>query len=73
MTSEDVTIVQTVRGHDGGGSRRTGLTEAQKTGQACVHCGGTDAPDAMEHLGYVNGNRVKIHAQCVGRWRHGDE
>jgi hypothetical protein len=69
MTSEDITLVQKAKGHDAGARPCRGLTEAQKTGHACIVCG---QPDATEHLGYVAGTSVKIHKQCVEPWRNGE-
>jgi len=69
VASDDITYIQIVPGDTASARPRTGLSEAQKTGQACIVCG---FPGAPEHLGYVNGISVKIHTQCAGRWRHGD-
>jgi hypothetical protein len=69
VTSDDITVIQIVRGSDGGAKRLAGLTEAQRTGHACIVCGG--AEDATEHIGYVEGVSVKVHMHCAAQWRYG--
>jgi hypothetical protein len=69
VTSEDITVIQIVRGSDGGAKRLAGLTEDQKAGQACIVCGGTG--DVTEHIGYVDGTSVKVHVYCAAQWRYG--
>ena len=69
MTSEDITVIQIVRGSDGGAKRLAGLTEEQKAGQACIVCGG--AGDVTEHIGYVGATSVKVHMHCAAQWRYG--
>ena len=69
MTSQDITVIQIVRGSDGGAKRLAGLTEGQKTGQACIVCAGTG--DVTEHIGYVDGASVKVHMRCAAQWRYG--
>jgi hypothetical protein len=69
VTSEDITVIQIVRGSDGGAKRLAGLTGDQKAGQACIVCGGTG--DVTEHIGYVDGTSVKVHIYCAAQWRYG--
>jgi len=69
VTSEDITVIQIVRGSDGGAKRLAGLTEEQKAGQACIVCG--DTGDVTEHIGYVGVTSVKVHMQCAAQWRYG--
>ena len=64
---DDETIIQIVRGSDNGGSRRRGLTEAQRTGQACLVCQGTD--NLNKGVGWVDGIRVKVHSWHLGEYQ----
>ena len=47
-----MTVIQVVKGEDNGGARRQ-LTEAQRTGQACLVCHGTE--DLNRGVGWVDG------------------
>ena len=69
MANEDVTVIQMVEGSDAGGVRRTGLSEAQRAGQACLVCGGSE--NLTAGVGYVDGVRVKVHSYHVEQWRSG--
>jgi hypothetical protein len=67
---DDVTIIQIIKGTDGGGARRRGLTEAQRTGRACLVCQGTD--DLNRGVGWVNDIRVKVHSWHLGEYQLGE-
>ena len=67
---DDVTIIQVVRGDDTGGARRRGLTQAQRTGQACLVCQGSD--DLNRGVGWVDNVRVKVHSWHVEEYRLGE-
>ena len=67
---EDVTVIQVVRGQDTCGTACRGLTEAQKTGRACLHCGGDEGQ--LDNLGWINGEiRGKAHPWHLDAWRTG--
>jgi hypothetical protein len=68
-TSDDITVIQIVKGSDGGAKALAGLTEAQKTGHACIVCAGVG--DVTEHIGYIDGTSVKVHMRCAAQWRYG--
>jgi hypothetical protein len=69
VTSDNITVIQIVKGSDGGAKMLAGLTEAQKSGRACIVCAGTG--DVTEHIGYVDGTSVKVHMRCAAQWRYG--
>jgi hypothetical protein len=69
MTSEDITVIQIVKGSDGGAKWLSGLSAAQKAGDACIVCGAEG--DVTEHIGYVDGRSVKVHMRCAAQWRYG--
>ena len=70
MAESPLTIIQVVRGDDNGATRRTGLTDAQRAGQACLACGGTD--DVTRHVGWVDGVSVKVHTYHLEQFRLGE-
>ena len=67
---DDVTIIQLSRDRDIGGARRRGLTEAQRTGQACLVCQGSD--DLNRGVGWVDDIRVKVHSWHLENYRLGE-
>jgi hypothetical protein len=69
MGGQDVVVIQVVKGSDAGGVRRAGLTEAQRTGRACVMCFRTDAPTVP--VGWIDDQTVLVHSFCVSAWRFG--
>jgi hypothetical protein len=69
VTSDNITVIQIVKGSAGGAKRVAGLSEAQKAGQACIICAG--AENVTEHIGYVDGTSVKVHSHCAAQWRYG--
>jgi hypothetical protein len=70
MSDSDVTIIQFVKGQDAGGATRAGLTAAQRTGQACLVCQGTE--DLNKHVGWVDGVIVKVHTWHLENYRLGE-
>jgi hypothetical protein len=50
-------------------TRRHGLTEAQRTGQACLVCQGTD--DLTTDVGWVGDVQVKVHSYHLGQYQLG--
>ena len=69
VTSDDSSVIQIVKGSDGGAKTLAGLTADQKSGRACIVCAGTG--DVTEHIGYVDGTSVKVHMRCAAQWRYG--
>jgi len=66
---DDVTVIQFVRGDGNGGARGRGVTEAQKAGLACLHCGGAES---LRPFGWINGDhQAAMHSWCLDRWREG--
>jgi hypothetical protein len=43
MADDDVTLIQMVKGSDGGAARRRGLSDAQRSGLACLVCRGPES------------------------------
>jgi len=68
--SEDVTIIEIIKGDQNCGSRRKGLTDAQKRGEACLVCQGTE--DLNKGVGWVDGVRVKVHTWHLGDYQLGE-
>jgi hypothetical protein len=70
MSEPEVTVIQMVQGSNSGATRRTGLSEAQIAGLACLECGGTD--DLTVAVGWINGeHEVKVHSYHLEEWRYG--
>jgi hypothetical protein len=60
--SDELTIIQVVKGSDIGGARRR-LNDAQRAGRACVVCQGTEG---LNHeVGWVDGVSIRVHS-----WHH---
>jgi len=70
MSDNEVTTIQIIKGQDAGGARRAGLSTAQRTGQACVVCQGTE--DLNQHIGWVDGVSVKVHSWHLENYRLGE-
>ena len=68
--SEDVTIIEIIKGTKNGGARRAGLTAAQKRGEACLVCQGTE--ELNKGVGWVDGVRVKVHTWHLGEYQLGE-
>ena len=68
--SEEVTVIEIVRGDQASGARRAGLTQAQKTGQACLVCQGRD--NLSREVGWVNGVRVRVHSYHLINYQLGE-
>lgn len=66
--SEELTIIQIVKGDDAGGAERV-LNDAQRAGQACVVCQGTE--DLGQEVGWVDGVSVKVHSWHLENYRLG--
>jgi hypothetical protein len=66
---EGVVVIQVVQGSDAGGVPRAGLTEAQRTGRACLMCFRDDRPTVP--VGWIEGRAVYVHTFCVSAWRFG--
>lgn len=70
MADDDVTVIQVVRGDDTGGTACRGLTEEQKAGRACLHCGGTEN---LTPFGWIRGeHRAAMHSWHLDAWRTGE-
>jgi hypothetical protein len=65
---EDMTEIAMVKG-TGSGTRRYGLTEAQRTGRACLVCQGTE--DLTTDVGWVGDVQVKVHSYHLGQYQLG--
>jgi hypothetical protein len=69
--NDNVTLIQMVKGSDGGAARRTGLTLDQREGRACLLCGGTD--NLSTRVGWVEGKYpAMIHSYHHEQWRLGE-
>jgi hypothetical protein len=70
MSESRLTLIQVVKGDDAGGVVREGLSEAQRTGRACLVCQGTD--DVSRHVGWVDGVSVRVHTYHLEQYQHGE-
>ena len=68
--TEELTVIELVKGDQNSGSRRYGLTEAQKAGLACLVCQGTD--NLTKEVGWVNDIRVRVHTYHLGNYQLGE-
>ena len=70
MAESSLTSIQVVQGDDNGARRRTGLTDAQRAGRACLVCGDTD--DVTRHVGWVDGVSIQVHRYHLEHYRLGE-
>jgi len=68
--SEDVTVIEIIKGDRNSGAVRTGLTEAQKAGEACLVCQGTEG--ITKSVGWVGENRVRVHPYHLINYQHNE-
>jgi hypothetical protein len=59
---DDVTEI-----HAGSIYRRRGLTEDQRAGRACLHCGGTEGH--LPPFGRIGDHTGALHEWCLGAFR----
>ena len=65
-----MTLIQFLKGDNNSAVRRTGLSEAQRTGQACLVCSGTE--DLNTRVGWVEGVEVRVHSYHLGHYQLGE-
>jgi hypothetical protein len=70
IEEDEVTLVQIIRGSDSGAARRRNLSDAQKGGEACLVCRGTEGLNT--NVGWVDDVPVKVHSYHVEQSRSGE-